>query len=117
MFDAAIGPRLEASSFRMRSVFSAAGTLEAGLAAGVLGTTAGASAGRVVVVMWSSSASAGVRYPVLKHASGWCQQGGSRSHPCLESQTILLPAGRKEAPRTEPPERAQRPSIPRRRPS
>ena len=37
MFDAAIGPRLEASSLRIRRVFSAAGTLEAALAAGVAG--------------------------------------------------------------------------------
>jgi hypothetical protein len=48
MFDAAIGPRLEASSLRIRSVFSAAGTFDAGFAAFDAGWTTARGAGAAV---------------------------------------------------------------------
>jgi hypothetical protein len=48
MFDAAIGPRFEASSLRIRRVFSAAGTLEATRAGAAWGVAS--VAGGVVLV-------------------------------------------------------------------
>jgi hypothetical protein len=46
MFDAAIGPRLEASSLRMRRVFSAAGTFDVTFAGLESRAVAGAAASR-----------------------------------------------------------------------
>src|SRR4051794_10625599 len=78
MFDAAIGPRREASSLRMRSVFSAAGTFDAaltpaGLRAGLGADAAAASVGASTAV---STAVSGVLSAVPAAVAGAVAAGG-----------------------------------------
>ena len=113
MFDAAIGPRLEASSLRMRRVFSAAGTLDVTFAGAALG--AGPAAGALGEgstrrrprrcrcrrwcwwLAWFLFASGGVRYPVLKHAPSTGPEQESQ-HAHVWNSRLSRSAGGPSAP-------------------
>src|SRR5690348_2464215 len=90
IWEAAMGPRLDASSLRMRRVFSAAGTFE-----GTLAAARGSDEWVLSAVLMAGTVllDSCVRYPVLKLAPWVAPFVIHRPLSCLEYQTWRIPAG------------------------